>query len=146
MANLDARRNHLPRMKKKGFLSLSFFLHSFILLIFSHKQGFKSIFTPYHRHNLDLEPFFRQLGVPSVARLTRILIRLFTSRGAQKKKALTSHSCQKRWNGCKKLSFSLTLSSLSSSSFDEFLHHDLVSEQSGVQYLQNGQNRQNKLN
>ena len=81
-------------------VSFFIFLHSFTLLIFPPKQGFKSIFTPYHRHNLDLEPFFRQLGVPSVARLTRILIRLFTSRGAQKKKALTSHSCQKRWNGC----------------------------------------------
>ena len=33
---------------------LIFFLHSFTLLIFSPKQGFKSIFTPYHRHNLDL--------------------------------------------------------------------------------------------
>ena len=79
------------------FLYLSSFFHSPYLF---PTKGLKSIFTPYSRYNLDLDLFFRQLGVPSVARLTRILIRLFTSRGAQKKKALTSHSCQKRWNGC----------------------------------------------
>ena len=41
VANLDARRNHLPRMKKKGFLSLSFFILS-LSLSFPPNKGLRA--------------------------------------------------------------------------------------------------------